>query len=401
MTHDILIAGDGLSGLTMALALAQAGLDCAVMGPHLVHKNETTSEDARTTAIMQDGIEFLDQIGVWPDLKDDAAPLRYMRLVSGEKEIVFDATNIGLSQFGYNIPNSVLKQVLLTHLHRHKRVTLLSGMVTAVDFPRAEDRPQRVSLRTEQGVSYQTRLVIAADGAKSVVREAAKLDCTIHDPQQSAVVGWIKTERPHDFTSTEFYYRGGPFTVVPTPDPHIMTLVYCDRAENLADVTALSDDAFDAHLTDMTQGRFGDVHFTGRKQYWPIRSLRASTLVAPHIALIGETAHMMPPLAAQGFNTSLRDIQILCDALSRAVAVGSDIADMAVLRHYERARRFDIQARSRAVNGLNDMIRRDDGIGRSLHGFGFFLLDKMKPLKNMVMKVALSPRASVKPSGRI
>jgi 2-octaprenyl-6-methoxyphenol hydroxylase len=395
MQHEIIIAGDGLSGLTMALALAQSSIPCAIIGPHL--KTETSADhaqsDARTTAIMQDGISFLQQLGVWDDIAPHAAPLRHMRLVSGARDIVFSADMIGLPQFGFNIPNAVLKHYLTRHVQRQASIHCISDLIADVVFPHTEARPQNVTLRTEHDVDYTTRLVIAADGAKSLIREQAGIAVTEHDPDQAALVGWVQCDIAHDFTSTEFYYSGGPFTVVPTPDPHVMTLVYCDTAERLAEITALSVDDFNAHLTDMTQNRFGDLHFTGQKQYWPIRSLRAAELIAPHVALIGETAHMMPPLAAQGFNTSLRDIQILHTLLCDARDTGSDMAGMQLLHRYAAARHTDIHARSRAVNGLNDIIRRDDTMGRRLHGWSFAFLDRMIPLKKLVMKVALAPRA--------
>lgn len=402
MQHEIIIAGDGLSGLTMALALGQRGQSCAVIGPHVESADDTGAErnigDARTTAIMQDGIAFLQQLGVWDSVAEYAAPLRHMRLVSGDKDIVFSAATLGLAQFGYNIPNTVLKQQLMRRLQSMRTVQRVTGLIAHVAWPAENARPQHVTLSMQDGTTHIARLVIAADGAKSVVRDAAGIEVTLHNPDQSALVGWVRCEKQHDFTSTEFYYRGGPFTVVPTPDPHVMTLVYCDTPERLAGVTSLSDDAFDAHVTDMTQNRFGTVHFTGQKQYWPIRSLRAQALVAPHVALIGETAHMMPPLAAQGFNTSLRDIQILDHVLQEARDTGSDIASMAVLRCYAQARHADIHARSRAVNMLNVLIRRDDRLGRYLHGWSFGVLDRMMPLKKLVMKVALAPRALHTPS---
>jgi 2-octaprenyl-6-methoxyphenol hydroxylase len=397
MQHDVLIAGDGLSGLTMALALNKAGQACALVGPHIhSHNKSTPVTDARTTAIMQDGIAYLEYLGVWDSVQKEAAPLRHMRLVSGDKEIVFSSDMIGLPQFGFNIPNAVLKHHLLNHIQHAKHVTCITGLISDVVFPQAQDRPQIVTVKTEDGTDYQARLVIAADGAKSLVREKANIEATHHNPDQSALVGWINAEHSHDFTSTEFYYRGGPLTVVPTSDPYKMTLVYCDTAENLTALSELSTEEFDAHLTEMTQERFGALQFTGQTQSWPIQSLRAQSLVAPHVALIGETAHLMPPLAAQGFNTSLRDIQILADILRQARSVGSDIASLQTLRTYDTERHMDIQARSRAVNGLNDLIRRDDVMGRRVHGIGFALLDKITPLKKMVMKAALAPRATIR-----
>ncbi|HEY1096608.1 MAG TPA: FAD-dependent monooxygenase [Alphaproteobacteria bacterium] len=391
--HEIVILGDGLTGLTMALALAQNGQACALVGPHVDQKITLKNNiDGRTTAIMQDGIVFLQQLGVWKNLEKHSAPLRRMHLISADQDIAFPSDEIGLPQFGFNIPNVLLKDVLLGALQKHGLVTLVAGTIDQIVFPTEESPLHVVLLTGKPQIKLQAKLVIAADGARSKAREAAGIIVSQHDPDQAALVGLVQADETHADTSTEFYYSGGPFTLVPTIDPLQMALVYCDTPDNLDTIKSLDEDELNAHLTEMSQNRFGDLRMISPVQSWPIRPLRAESLVAPHLALIGEAAHVMPPLAAQGFNTSLRDIQALLSVLLQTQKRGLDIAHLSHLRPYEDQRRQDIHLRSRTVNGLNIFIRRDDQIGRRLHAAGFMALDKITPLKKLLMKFALAPR---------
>lgn len=389
--HDIVIVGDGLTGLTMALALARENMPCALVGPTLQAAQKKNRADGRTTAIMQDGIDFLDGLGVWSALKKEAAPLKHMRLISGERDILFPSTTINLPQFGFNIPNAVLKDVLLQAVKKNKAIATIHGLAEQIAFPDKEARP--FATIACAGQTVEASLVIAADGADSKARQAAGIGQVMTDSNQAALVCLVQAERPHDWTSTEWYHSGGPFTLVPTADPNIMAVVYCDTPEIIAHAVQSDRNDLSDLFMQLSNNYFGDLVVASAVQSWPIRPMRAKTLVAPHLALIGEAAHVMPPLAAQGFNTSLRDIQALQKTLQRAASLGLDKAAPIHLQPYADQRALDITLRGTAVNGLNALIRRDDAWGRRVHAFGFAALEKILPLKTALMRVALAPRA--------
>jgi 2-octaprenyl-6-methoxyphenol hydroxylase len=387
--HEIVIVGDGLTGLTMALALAQKNIACAVMGPHLHSPAKKSVADGRTTAIMQDGIAFLDDLGVWPLLEKETAPLKKMRLISGEHEIVFAAREIKREQFGFNIPNGILKDTLLGAVKKSKWITLIDGLAEDIIFPTGKASVVKLTGSTQV---IEAALVIAADGANSNARTAAGIATVTTDNNQDALVCLVKAEHTHDWTSTEWYYSGGPFTLVPTKDPQIIAVVYCDTPEIIAEVKDYDSDDLGTLFDNLSNSCFGTLNVISAVQSWPIRPMQAKQIIAPHLALIGEAAHVMPPLAAQGFNTSLRDIQALQDTIYKANALGLDKTAVSNLQSYAGQRDLDIRMRGMAVNGLNALIRRDDTYGRRIHAFGFAALDKIGPLKTAFMRAALAPR---------
>lgn len=382
VTADVVIVGDGLAGLVMALSLAQAHIPCTLIGPAA-----PATDDGRTTAIMQDGISYLDELNVWNAKQLQAVPLSTMRLISGDDSVTFPSTEIDLPQFGFNIANSALKEALVKAVQASQAITYQTTSVAAIAYDATG-----AMVTCANGAELKARLVIAADGKNSIVREQSGFTVTHHAIDQAALVCIVATEQPHDFTSTEWYHSGGPFTLVPMQGQQ-MGVVYCDSNDIIADMATWDRDALSDYFSDFSQGVYGALRVTNNAQMWPIAPQQADALIKPHVVLIGEAAHVMPPLAAQGFNTSLRDIQALQKTLIEAYGLGLDIGHVSVLKPYADTRRLDMRLRGLSVNGLNWLIRRDDRIGHGLHSWGFKTVTRITPLKRFLMRAALAPRA--------
>lgn len=374
------IVGTGLAGLTLAAALAQAGFDVALYGP-----KPQAEKDARTTAVLQPNIEFLKSLGLWPGLSERATPLMTMELNDAGTQSVFTSVEMGLDQFGFNLVNTDLKEALLKQIAASK----ITWRTDNVENALLDKKGWR--LQFAKGKEEIVRLLIGADGRNSLVRTAAGIETTEKEEDQSALVVQLVAEKNHHYTSVEWYRSGGPLTLVPCAGKQI-ALVWCDKTDIIDAQLKKSDTTLSNLITDMTESRFGQLTLTSRPQKWPVRPMKSHTLIAPHLALVGEAAHVLPPIGAQGFNTSLYDIQSLLAQLKRGRDLGLPVDDATILRAYDEARRFDVATRYHGITRLNDLIRSDSAGSIWARKIMMGALNCVTPLRRSVMKFALHPR---------
>lgn len=376
----ITVIGTGLAGLTMTASLLYRGFKVTCIGPQLNHK------DDRTTAILQPNIDFLNSIGLWDQVAGTATPLITLEINEGKQHSVFDASEMRLDQFGFNIRNQALRDAVASHLKKYKKnlewydTTVKQALPTATGW--------QLDLGNNQ--LQEASFVIAADGRDSVMRESAAIDITQRNDNQTALVGFLSSQKPHHYTSVEWYTRGGPLTLVPCQSNRF-ALVWCDNSDTHQirleqPLSALADE-----LTHLTDKRFGYLEPVDRLQPWILRPMQAKQLVKPHLALIGEAAHVLPPIGAQGFNTSLYDIQTLLDQMTKARSLGLPIHDMVHLKRYETIRQNDIAMRYHGITRFNDMVRLDGVFGKTLRSTMISTLNHIKPLRHLVMKTAMGP----------
>ena len=383
--HDIAplcVLGTGLSGLTQAAALAHHGFDVTLIGP-----TPEKSDDGRTTAVLNPGIQFLKTLELWQAIKPHTTPLATMELVNGTRSYLFDASEVNDTQFGFNIPNAILKQVLTERLAGDPRVTWHTEMVTSLE---AHDGGW--ILHMPQNRALDAGLLIAADGRNSPTRQAAHIDVDRRDENQSAIVAILQTGKAHGNTSVEWYHAGGPMTLVPMPQNRL-AVVWCDRADIQQARMAKSKTILGLELTELTRHRFGALKIIDTPQLWPVMPMKAHRLIAPHTALIGEAAHILAPIGAQGFNLSIQDIMALTAVLRDARTAGLALHDMAMLRRYQQSRLPDIIARWRAVNALNDMIRNTSVAGRILRRLSMDGIIHTAVTKRLLMHLGMGQAA--------
>lgn len=382
--YDVGVVGAGPAGLAAALAAAVSGLDVAMIGPR------PTTADRRTAALFGPSITFLERIGVWADVKSASTPLATMRLVDATDallrapEVAFQAAEIGLEAFGYNVPNAVLTAAL------EERVAARCTRIVTSAVTGAIAREGALVLSTAEGRDVCCRLVAAADGRRSLLRESAGISLSTWTYPQAAVVATLGHTRPHRNVSTEFHRAQGPLTVVPAPG-NTSSLVWVETPQRAAELAALDDEAFVTVLSGHLKGLLGTITDLTPRQSFPLSGQTADRLVGSRLALIGEAAHVIPPIGAQGLNLSFRDAATLADCAASAKLQDDDIGGDSVLAGYEAARAGDIRSRVWGVDLLNRSLLSRHAPVQWARGFGIFALGSVGPLRRAAMRAGLTP----------
>jgi 2-octaprenyl-6-methoxyphenol hydroxylase len=378
MTTSVTIAvvGAGPVGLAAAILLADSGYDVALIAP------AAPPPDRRTSALMAGSVALMEKLGVWPALAADASPLRTMRIVDATgrliraPEVAFEASEIGLPAFGYNVANTALVAALERAV-AGRGVRRIDAMAEGVAFG---DSAVTVALST--GNSVVARLAIAADGRRSKLREAAGIATEEWSYPQAALVCNLVHSVPHGDTSTEFHTAHGPFTLVPLSGNR-SSLVWVDTPAESQRRLALSDETVAAEIEERSASILGAITIEGRRQVFPLSGMSVRRFAAHRVMLVGEAAHLFPPIGAQGLNLGYRDVAALGDVLAGPAA---DPGDAAYLAAYDRARRLDVMTRTAAVDALNRTLLSDFLPVSALRGLGLFLIDRVPPLRRLAMR---------------
>jgi 2-octaprenyl-6-methoxyphenol hydroxylase len=380
-SSEILVAGAGPAGMIAALAFAEAGFSVTLAGPPSAH------EDRRTTALMMPSVIFLKELGLFDALVAEAAVLRAMRIVDGTSRLVrsptvtFRASEIGEDAFGYNIPNNHLLRCLEEAVRRDDTIEWRETLVSEY---RLSDGAAEAEL---DGDTIAVRLVVAADGRASPARQAAGIDTHRHGHSQSALVLNFAHAREHGGISTEFHTETGPFTQVPLPG-HRSSLVWVERPETAARLLDIDEATLSQEIEERLQSMLGKVAVEPGRQIYPLSSAIPSRFGGRRVALVGEAAHIFPPIGAQGLNLGVRDIQ---DLVATARAGRGDPGAPAALLRYDARRRPDIIARSSAVNMLNHSLLSDFLPAQFMRSAGMGLLAGFAPLRGFFMREGLRP----------
>jgi 2-octaprenyl-6-methoxyphenol hydroxylase len=379
---EILIAGTGPVGMIAALGLAHAGFAVVLIGP------QPRRDDRRTTALMRPALAYLDRLGVLSDVTEMSAPLRAMRIVDATLRLLrgpvvtFRASEIGEDSFGLNMPNSALLSAL------EKAVSATAGIVwrqsTVTTWSHGE---QTVSAELADGSTIAAKLAVAADGRDSQAREAAGISTSVRDYPQSALVLNFGHSHEHGSTSTEFHTETGPFTQVPLPGSR-SSLVWVVRPETAEELASLDDAALSIRVEQKMQSMLGRVTVEPGRQVYPLSAMTPTRFARDRIALVGEAAHVFPPIGAQGLNLGIRDVE---DIVRTAGENPDDPGSPAALATYDRRRRPDILARSTAVNLLNISLLSDMLPAQMARSAGLGLLGALAPVRAFFMREGMQP----------
>jgi 2-octaprenyl-6-methoxyphenol hydroxylase len=386
-SQQILVAGTGPAGLIAALGLARADFAVTLIGP------EVRTDDRRTTALMMPAIHFLDGLGVVEPIRPKTAPLRVMRIVDATRRLIrspvvtFRASEIGEQAFGLNIPNSVLNEALEAAVSKHPGIAWRKAMVAGWEI--AGDS---VTASLDDGTRVSGMLAVAADGRASSAREAAGINTTTRRYEQSALVLTFLHARSHVDTSTEFHTETGPFTQVPLPGDR-SSLVWVVTPAEAEALTALDDAELSRRVENRMQSMLGRVAVEPGRQVYPLSAGLPTRFAQNRIALIGEAAHIFPPIGAQGLNLGIRDVQELIDIASRN---DGDLGSSAALAAYDRRRRPDIFARTGAVNLLNMSLLSNVIPAQLARSAGLTMLGGFAPLRALFMREGLRPGSGLR-----
>ena len=383
--YDVAVIGGGPAGLTAAIAVAQTGANTALIARRAPYS------DNRTTALLGGSVDLLQELDVWPRCKDKAAPLQAMRLVDDTgrliraPEVRFSSEEIGLDQFGYNIENRALISAL------EERAAELSGLTRLDDEADAiSPEDAGVAIRTGGGSSLSARLVVGADGRQSLCREAAGIEVRRRELHQAALTFNLGHSRPHRNTSTEFHTPQGPCVFVPLPGDRC-SVVWVAAPKEAERLLALSDDELSEAAEKQSHSILGRIRVEPGRHLFPLGIEQPREFAKARIVLVGEAAHVLPPIGAQGLNMGLRDAADIADIVRQTMASGEDPGAPPVLKRYESARRADVASRTFAIDIANQSLLSDLLPMQSLRAAGLHLIGSIGPLRRLAMREGLAP----------
>jgi 2-octaprenyl-6-methoxyphenol hydroxylase len=377
---DVAVVGGGAAGFAAAIASAKAGRSTVLFAP------PAAFPPGRTAALLGGSIDFLSELGVWPSLEARAAPITAIRLVDATArlirapEVTFHASEIDLAALGYNIPNGDLVAALKQHADSIPELNLIAASVEEV-APGDDD----VGL-VAGGERFAARLVVAADGARSLAREAAGIKVRTWSYPQSALVATLTIRHPHEGVSTEFHTEHGPFTLVPLPGERV-SLVWVDRPERVDWALALSEAAFSEAVEERARSIHGEMRRDSEPAVFPLSAALAERFAARRIVLVGEAAHLFPPIGAQGLNLGFRDVRGLVHMLKRHP---SDPGSEQALQTYQKGRQTDVRTRTLAVDLLNRSLLTDFLPVQFLRGVALAAVSSVPLLRHALMRQGLA-----------
>ncbi|WP_375650263.1 UbiH/UbiF family hydroxylase [Bartonella sp. OT172YNZD] len=380
---DIAVIGAGPVGMLAALSLAHEGLSVFLVGP------SAHTDELRTTALMMPAIRMLQKLNIWDNLQKHAAALSYMRIIDITSRIVhaptvhFSSAEIGEKAFGYNIPNVKLNSALVDAVTHTPNITRFVSAAKSFHHTK-----KHVCITLADRRVLQVPLVVAADGRHSITRAAAGISVKQWNYPQKALVLNFSHEFSHQNTSTEFHTEHGPFTQVPLPGRRssLVWVVNPSRAEELLNI---EPKVIAKMIENQMQSMLGKVSLETSIQAWTLSGLLSHYFAANRTILVGEAAHVFPPIGAQGLNLGFRDVQTLINILSNKI---SNFNSEMIVAHYNKCRKPDILIRSGAVHTLNSALLSHMLPVHIIRSVGLGLLHSFSPLRNLFMREGMYPR---------
>lgn len=394
--HDILVSGGGVAGLTAAAAFGAAGFSVLCVDPAPpVTERDADGADLRTTAFLQPAQALLDRAGLWERLAPHATSLQIMRIVDAggpdpEPRLTrdFNAADISDKPFGWNLPNWLLRREMVARLAELPNVTFRPGTGVTTVFTRMTEA--RVAL--SDGTSARVRLVIAADGRNSTVRQAIGVPVSTTRYGQKALAFAVTHDAPHNNISTEIHRSGGPFTLVPLPDHQgrpSSAVVWMEQGAEVMRLAALPQADFEVEMNIRSCLLYGPLTLASRRTVWPIISQIADRMYAERVALVAEAAHVVPPIGAQGLNMSLGDIRVL---LELAEAAPDRLGDAPMLETFHKRRHAEVRARVTGIDILNRASMMAAQPLRDLRASGLNAIYAMAPVRRVMMQMGLGAK---------
>ena len=388
--HDIVIVGGGLNGPALALALAHAGLRVAVVDAQPARARAEAAFDGRAYALAIASKRLLQAVGVWPAIEPEAQPM--LKIVASDGRagegaarqiLTFDSAEIEEGPVGFMVEDRHLYAAFLTAMKATPG--LIHIPATAVTGHEAGPAGVRVTL--SDGRTLSARMIAACDGRGSPTAARAGIRRTGHAYRQTALVAAIAHESPHGGVAHQFFMPTGPLAILPLKGNR-SSIVWSETEENARAIAALDDAAFLEVLRPRFGAFLGPITLAGPRFSYPLTLTLADSYVAPRLALVGDAAHGVHPIAGQGLNLGLRDVAALAEVLVMACRRGEDIGAADVLGRYQSWRRFDSTTLALGMDGVNWLFSNDNPVLRVARGMGLGLVNHTPPLRRAFMRQA-------------
>lgn len=394
--YDVAIVGGGVAGATLACALGGTALQVALIEPRQPPSDwPVDSRDVRVSAITAGSVRVFTTLGVWPRvLERRVSPFREMHVwdASGPGVIHFDSAAIGTDTLGYIVENRVLQAALYESARQHANITCLDTRLQSL-----QSGLDHLLLSTDSGSALSARLVVGADGPDSAVRRLAGIRTHGWDHHQSAIVATVKTAQSHRETAWQRFLPEGPLAFLPlsegyssivwTVSPaHATSLLALNDADFMTELQCAIAPALEIPGVDKALGAVCEV---GPRAHFPLRLLHADEYVRPRLALIGDAAHTVHPLAGQGVNLGISDAAVLAQVLLEGALQGADAGALRALRRYERWRKGDNVTMVAALEGIKHLFGNRLSPVRWARNLGLSAVNKAGPLKHIIMRHAM------------
>jgi 2-octaprenyl-6-methoxyphenol hydroxylase len=387
-SFDLVIIGGGLTGLALACATAGAALRVLLVERQPLAATVAPPFDGRVTAVAQGSRHLLEAISVWPALAGEAQPIRDIRV--GERHspltVHYDHRAVGDQPLGHIIENRLLRGALLRRAEQLAATTLT--LAAPAQLERLECRDSQARLRLRGGDEIAGALVAVAEGRASPTRAAQGIEILRWDYRQTGIVATIAHERPHRGLAVERFFPDGPFAILPMTGRR-SSIVWAAHDQLARELIGLADDDFMAELGERFGDQLGALTLAGPRWHYPLSMIQAQRYTRTRLALVGDAAHAIHPIAGQGWNLALRDVAALAELLVDAKRLGLDVGGPAVLARYERWRRFDSLALIAITDGLNRLFGNDLLPLRVVRELGLGLVERVGPLKQFFMRHAM------------
>ncbi len=383
--YDIAVVGGGAVGLAGAIAFAKDGFKTALIGPSGARR------DGRTIALLHGSVRFLQAIGVWEDIEPSASPLATMQIVDDSGSLfrpppaTFNSSEIGLDAFGWNVENAFLVEALERRAGSAEKIERFPNLASGM---RLADGMAQLSLVDVPAI--EARLIVAADGRRSPLRDAAKIETRTWAYPQSALTTILRHDIPHRDASCEFHTRSGAFVLIPLPGKR-SSLVWVTDTQHAKTLAEMSDEVLACTIERQAQSMLGAMRIDGPRGLVPMAGLSVDRYYANRLALAGEAAHVFPPLGAQGLNLGFRDVAALRDVAVDARHKSEDIGGLDALQRYQKGRVSDAGCRTAAVDVLNRTLLTPMFLTDFVRGAGLLALSSIGPFRRLFMRESVRP----------
>jgi 2-octaprenyl-6-methoxyphenol hydroxylase len=384
---ELLIAGGGLNGLLLGIACAGAGLGCAVVDRESPAAMLDHGFDGRSSALAYGSQQVLQALGLWPAIAAEAEPILEIRVADDNASLFlhYDHRELGTdAPLGWIVENRVLRRALLDRARALPNLALLAPLEVAS----VATSPSAATAALSDGRRIGVRLAAAADGAGSPLRQAAGIRTVAWRYPQTAIVATVRHARPHAGIAVEHFLPAGPFAILPMTGNR-SSIVWTERAELAARLTALPEPDFAIELAARFGDFLGPVEPVGRHWSYPVGLMLAERYVGCRLALVGEAAHVIHPIAGQGLNLGIRDVAALAELVIDQRRLGLDIGDDALLRRYQEWRRLDAVLLAAVTDGLNRLFSNSVAPLRFVRDLGLAAVDRLPPVKRFLMRDAM------------
>jgi len=384
---DVVIIGAGLTGMTMACSLGNAGVSVFVIESTDMQKTLAKDSDGRTCAISNGSAKIFEDIGLWQQMQEEAGEILDIRVTDGDSPFFlhYDHKLIGDDPMGYIVENYHIRKSLFDRANELNNVTIIDN--TKYTEIRRENSGVEVDL--SNGDTVLSQLIIAADGKNSKLRQSADIKTVDWSYNQHGIVCTVRHEFTHDGVAQERFLPAGPFAVLPMKDQNMSSIVWTEKSDIAELFMKMSDEEFLEQISIRFDGYLGKLEVVGKRFSYPLGLTLAKEYTGKRLALIGDAAHAMHPIAGQGFNLGVRDVPVLTSLVANAKNLGFDLGSQDLLAQYEEQRKFDNVSLLVVTDALNRLFSNDIAPVKFARRIGMAAVNKVPALKKVFMKHAM------------